>query len=176
MRPNATIIGLDAPPVATSSNTIVPSARARISVRLAPGQDPERARMLLCGWLAEQVPWGLEVTVTPGAAAGAFVCDPSVEPARSAFAAADAALAAAYGHPAVHAGVGGTIPFVEPFAEAFADADGRPAPALLLGVEDPDTRAHGIDESLHLGDWRNACLGEAYLLATLAEHLGGQGA
>ncbi len=68
----------------------------------------------------------------------------------------------------MHAGVGGTIPFVEPFAEAFADAEGRPAPALLLGVEDPDTRAHGIDESLHLGDWRNACLGEAYLLAALA--------
>jgi cysteinylglycine-S-conjugate dipeptidase len=168
MRPSLTIIGLDAAPVATSSNTIAASARARVSARLAPGQDPERARDVLCGWLAAHSPWGLHTTVTPGAAAGAFVSDPSVEPARSAFAAAGVALEAAYGSAVVHVGIGGTIPFVEPFARALADTDGNPAPALLLGVEDPDTRAHGIDESLHLGDWRNACLGEAYLFATLA--------
>jgi cysteinylglycine-S-conjugate dipeptidase len=176
MRPNATIIGLDAPAVATSSNTLVPAARARISVRLAPGQDPERARAVLVDWLRATAPWGLHVEVTPGAAAGAFVADPDVEPTRSAFSAAGAALEAAYGHPAVHMGVGGTIPFVEPFADAFARADGTPAPALLLGVEDPDTRAHGIDESLHLGDWRNACLAEAYLLAALADAAGTAGA
>jgi acetylornithine deacetylase/succinyl-diaminopimelate desuccinylase-like protein len=169
MQPNATIIGLDAPAVATSSNTLVPSARARVSVRLAPGQDPERARDILCDWLREHAPWGLRTTVTPGAAAGAFACDPTAEPARSAFEAAGRALEAAYGHPAVHVGVGGSIPFVHTFAEAFADRAGDPAPALLLGVEDPDSRAHGIDESLHLGDWRNACLGEAYLFAALAE-------
>jgi cysteinylglycine-S-conjugate dipeptidase len=169
MRPNATIIGLDAPAVATSSNTLVPAARARVSVRLAPGQDPERARDVLCAWLESAAPFGLQVTVTPGAAAGAFVCDPTVEPSRSAFAAASAALEAAYGAPVVLAGVGGTIPFVEPFAAAFAGPDGAPAPALLLGVEDPDTRAHGLDESLHLADWRNACLGEAYLFAALAD-------
>jgi cysteinylglycine-S-conjugate dipeptidase len=163
MRPNATIIGLDAPQVATSSNTLVPAARARVSVRLAPGQDPERARDLLCAWLAENVPWGLHVTVTPGAAAGAFVA----EPTGPAFDAASRALEAAYGHPVVYAGVGGTIPFVEPFARAFGGA-----PALLTGVEDPDTRAHGIDESLHLADWRNACLGHAFLLGGLAETMG----
>ena len=159
MRPNATIIGLDAPPVATSSNTLVPAAKARISVRLAPGQDPERAREVLCSWLEANVPWGLACTVTPGAAGSPFLADPS----GPAFEAASRALEAAYGNPVVYAGVGGTIPFIEPFAAAF---DG--APALLTGVEDPDTRAHGIDESLHLQDWRNACLAEAYLFAELA--------
>ena len=159
MRPNATIIGLDAPAVATSSNTLVPSATARISVRLAPGQDPVRARDVLCAWLEKSAPWGLQVTVTPGAVGSPFLADPS----GPAFEAASHALEAAYGHPVVYAGVGGTIPFIEPFAEAF---DG--AAALLTGVEDPDTRAHGIDESLHLEDWRNACLAEAYLFAELA--------
>jgi acetylornithine deacetylase/succinyl-diaminopimelate desuccinylase-like protein len=172
MRPNATIIGLDAPAVATSSNTLVPAARARVSVRLAPGQDPLRARDALCRWLGDNVPFGLEATVTPGAAAGAFVCDPFAEPTAPVFAAAAAALEAAYGNPIVYAGLGGTIPLIEPFAESFA-VDGVPAPALLTGVEDPDTRAHGIDESLHLRDWRNACLGEAYLFATLAGLAGG---
>jgi acetylornithine deacetylase/succinyl-diaminopimelate desuccinylase-like protein len=162
MRPNLTIIGFDAPPVAGSSNTITPFARARLSLRLAPGQDAERARDTLCAWLENHVPWGLQATVTPGTAASPFLADPE----GPAFRAANRALAAAYCHPVVYTGIGGTIPFVEPFATAF-----NGAPALLLGVEDPDTRAHGVDESLHLADWVNACLGEAYLFAELADAL-----
>jgi acetylornithine deacetylase/succinyl-diaminopimelate desuccinylase-like protein len=162
MRPNVTVIGLDAPSVAGSSNTLVPSARARISVRLAPGQDPLRARDVLCAWLEDNVPWGLHCTVNPGAAGSPFVA----EPTGPVFEAAARALEAAYGQPVVYTGVGGTIPFVEPFAAAFGGAT-----ALLTGVEDPDTRAHGIDESLHLGDWEHACLGEAYLFDELARAL-----
>jgi acetylornithine deacetylase/succinyl-diaminopimelate desuccinylase-like protein len=159
MRPAVTVIGLDATPVDQASNTLSPAARARVSVRLAPGQDPERARDLLRAFLEEHAPWGLHTTVTPGWSAGAW----SAEPDGPAFEACARALEAAYGHPVVFAGVGGSIPFVAPFSAAFGGV-----PALLLGVEDPDTRAHGIDESLHLADWRNACLGEAYLLAELA--------
>jgi acetylornithine deacetylase/succinyl-diaminopimelate desuccinylase-like protein len=162
MRPNATIIGLDAPSVAGSSNTLIPSARARISVRLAPGQDPVRARDILCRWLENNVPWGLHCTVNPGAVGSPFVA----EPTGPVFEAAARALEAAYGNPVVYAGVGGTIPFVEPFAAAFGGAT-----ALLTGVEDPDTRAHGIDESLHLEDWQRACLGEVYLFDELARAL-----
>ena len=162
MRPNATIIGLDAPSVAGSSNTLVPAARARISVRLAPGQDPLRARDILCRWLEDNVPWGLHCTVNPGAVGSPFVA----EPTGPVFDAASRALEAAYGHPVVYAGVGGTIPFVEPFAAAFGGAT-----ALLTGVEDPDTRAHGIDESLHLEDWQRACMGEVYLFDELARAL-----
>lgn len=162
LRPAVTVIGLDVPSVAGSSNTLTPAAGARVSVRLAPGQDPQRARDLLCRWLRDRAPWGLHVEVTPGAAAGAFEAHPHGQH-RDVFAAAERALEAAYGSPPVYAGVGGTIPFIGPFSRAFGGA-----PALLLGVEDPDTRAHGIDESLHLGDWRAACLGEAYLFAELA--------
>lgn len=161
LQPAATIIGLDAAAVDGSSNSVTPVARARVSVRLAPGQDPARARDVLCRWLEASVPWGLHAQVTPGAAAGPFVVDPDGEH-RAVFTAAERALHAAYGHPAAYVGVGGTIPFVEPFSAAFGGA-----PALLLGVEDPDTRAHGIDESLHLGDWHAACLAEAYLFAEL---------
>jgi len=159
MRPTATIIGIDAPSVAESSNTLAPSARARLSVRLAPGQDPERVLTTLSTWLQAEAPWGLQVDVTPGARAGAFV----VEPGGPAFTAAECALEAAFGTPVVYQGVGGTIPLLEPLREIL-----RGAPALLTGVEDPDTRAHGIDESLHLGDWARACLAEAYLFAELA--------
>lgn len=157
-RPSISVIGLDAPGVDGSSNTLQPSARARISARLAPGQDPERARELLVAWLRREAPWGLHVEVRPGAAAEPYAADLS-DPA---FAAAGRAFERAYGHPAVFIGIGGSIPFIAPFAEAFGGV-----PALLTGVEDPDTRAHGIDESLHLEDWERACLGEAYLFAEL---------
>jgi len=38
---------------------------------------------------------------------------------------------------------------------------------LITGAEDPDSRAHGANESVHLGDFRNAILAEALLLARL---------
>jgi acetylornithine deacetylase/succinyl-diaminopimelate desuccinylase-like protein len=84
------------------------------------------------------------------------------DPTGPAFAAADRALEAAYGHPVVYAGVGGTIPFVGPFAEAFGGV-----PALLLGPADPASRIHGEDESLHLGDWHKLTEAEARLFALL---------
>lgn len=158
LQPTATVIGIDAPSIAGSSNTLSPSASARVSLRLAPGQNPDRALRLLTDWLSTSAPWGLHTDVTPGAAASPHAGDPD----GPAFIAAGRAFAAAYGSQTRFIGVGGSIPFIQPFADAFGGA-----PALLTGVEDPDTRAHGIDESLHLEDWASACLGHAYLLAEL---------
>jgi acetylornithine deacetylase/succinyl-diaminopimelate desuccinylase-like protein len=158
MRPTAAIIGIDAPGVAGSSNTLSPQASARVSLRLAPGQDPQRALTVLADWLETAAPWGLHVAVAPGAAGAPYAADPT----GPAFQAAERAFRAAYGADVVFAGIGGSIPFIEPFARAFGGS-----PALLTGVEDPDSRAHGIDESLHLEDWTRACLGEVYLLAEL---------
>lgn len=159
-RPTITVIGLDAPPVAGASNTLAATARAKVSARLAPGQDPHRALQLLVEWLEANAPWGLKVAVTPGAVGAGYLGDPD-QPAMKA---ARRALAAAYGHEAALIGLGGSIPLIEPLTRSFGDI-----PALLTGVEDPDTRAHGIDESLHLDDWGRACLAQAYLLAELAE-------
>jgi acetylornithine deacetylase/succinyl-diaminopimelate desuccinylase-like protein len=78
--------------------------------------------------------------------------------------AARAAFTAAWGTAPVHMGIGGSIPFVAEFADAFPDAA-----ILVTGVEDPDSRAHGANESLHLGEFAKVCLAEALLLARLAE-------
>lgn len=161
-RPTATVIGIDAPSVSASSNTLLPRARARLSLRLAPGQDPQRALDAVEAWAAASTPWGLEVRVERGAVAQPYVVDPEDPRHRPVFAAAESALGEAYGSPVVYQGVGGTIPILEPFSAAF---DG--APALLVGVEDPDTRAHGINESLHLADWSSACHALALLLGRL---------
>ena len=73
---------------------------------------------------------------------------------------ARAAFADAWGVEPVDIGVGGSIPFIADFAEQFPDAA-----ILVTGVEDPDTRAHGANESLHLGEFEKVCVAEAVFLA-----------
>ncbi len=68
----------------------------------------------------------------------------------------------AWGRPVVQIGTGGTIPFIAAFAEQLPDAE-----ILITGVEDPDTRAHGPNESLHLAMFDRCCLAETVLLARL---------
>ena len=66
-----------------------------------------------------------------------------------AYDAARAAFAEAWdGTAPVDMGVGGSIPFIAEFLEAFPQAS-----VLVTGVEDPDTRAHGANEGLHLAEF-----------------------
>jgi len=80
-----------------------------------------------------------------------------------AYQAAHEALAQAWGVPAVDMGAGGSIPFVTAYAERFPAAE-----ILVTGVEDPETHAHGPDESLHLAVLERATLAEAFLLGGLS--------
>jgi acetylornithine deacetylase/succinyl-diaminopimelate desuccinylase-like protein len=159
-KPTATVLAIDTTRIADASNTLIPSARAKVSVRLAPGEDPERALAALGRHLREHAPWGVHVDVLDGATGAPFAMDGQ----GPAFDAARAAFADAYGKEVVDIGVGGTIPFIAAFAEAF------PKAAILVtsAGADPDCRAHGPDESLHLEDFEHACLAETLLLAKLS--------
>jgi acetylornithine deacetylase/succinyl-diaminopimelate desuccinylase-like protein len=156
--PAIAVIGIDAPPVAQASNTLIPVARARVSMRVGPGDDAVRAREALAAHLRAHAPWGVHVTVQPGAAAAPYAAPTGGPGYRS----AHAALAEAWGRPAVDIGAGGSIPFVTGYAAIVPDAE-----ILVTGVEDPDTRAHGANESLHLVTFERACLAEALLLRNL---------
>jgi cysteinylglycine-S-conjugate dipeptidase len=158
--PAIAVTGIDAPSVPEASNTLIPVARAKVSLRIAPGDDAERARDALAAHLRAHAPWGAQVSIEPGATAAPYA-------ARSggrAYAAAHAVLAQAWGTPAVDMGAGGSIPFVTAYAALFPAAE-----ILVTGVEDPDTRAHSANESLHLATFERACLAEALLLANLAD-------
>jgi acetylornithine deacetylase/succinyl-diaminopimelate desuccinylase-like protein len=159
-RPSIAVIGWDSHPIAGSSPQIVARAAARLNVRLAPGQNPERAHRLLHEHIAARVPWGLELEMTPRWSAPGWLS----EPTGWAFEAGERALRAGFGTDPVFMGVGGSIPFTEPFAAAFGGI-----PALLLGPSDPSSRIHGEDESLHLDDWRKLMVSQVHLLAELAE-------
>jgi acetylornithine deacetylase/succinyl-diaminopimelate desuccinylase-like protein len=82
---------------------------------------------------------------------------PAYEAARVAFAAAWDGVAP------VEIGIGGSIPFIDTFRELFPQAE-----VLVTGVEDPDSRAHGPNESLHLAEFQRVCLAEALLLLNVA--------
>ncbi len=161
-RPAIATIGLDTTAIAEASNTLIPSARAQVSLRLAPGDDTESARRRLTEHLVANAPWGARVEVTSGGS----VAEPSVIAAEGpVHDAARAAFREAWdGTDPVDVGIGGSIPFIAAFQEAFPEAA-----VLVTGVEDPDTRAHGVNEGLHLAEFERVCLAEALLLASLAE-------
>jgi cysteinylglycine-S-conjugate dipeptidase len=159
-RPAVTVIGIDAPSVAAASNTLVPAARAKVSLRVAPGDDVTRASAALAAHLEAHAPWGMHVTVHQAATAAPY----SAPTGGPAYQAARWALEEAWGSPAVDVGGGGSIPFVTGYAEVFPEAE-----ILISGVEDPDTRAHGANESLHLAMFERACLAETLLLHRLGE-------
>ncbi|HET8959225.1 M20/M25/M40 family metallo-hydrolase [Nocardioides sp.] len=157
--PALSVIGIDAPSVDEAGMVLVPWARARIALRIGPGDDAAAARDAVVAHLRDHAPWGAAVSVS----AGEPVAPYSAETSGPAYAAARAAFADAWGTPPVEIGVGGSIGFLAPFAAAFPDAE-----ILVTGIEDPDTRAHAPNESLHLADFERACLAEALLLERLA--------
>jgi acetylornithine deacetylase/succinyl-diaminopimelate desuccinylase-like protein len=159
LRPALAVTALEAMPLAQAGNQLIAEARARVGLRLAPGQDPARAAARLEAFLRADPPRGVLVETRLETAAGGW----RTEPVGPAFDAVRRALRAGYGRDAVAIGCGGTIPFVAPF---LAELGG--APALLLGLEDPPCNAHGENESLHLGDFRKAALAAVHLLAELA--------
>src|SRR4051812_7693594 len=160
-KPALSIIGLDAPKSAGSSNTLVPAAKARLSLRIAPGDTVASARDALTRHLEQHVPWGAELTVTQvdvGEATQIDATGPAYDAARAAFA------EAWDGTEPIDMGVGGSIPFIAEFLDAFPEAS-----VLVTGVEDPDTRAHGANEGLHLAEFERVVLAEALLLRALGE-------
>ncbi len=157
-QPAITITGIDAPSVVNASNTLTPSVTVKLSARLAPGQDPTAALEALVAHLEENAPFGANLVIDDVDKGSPFLVDVSGWAAT----AAKEAMHEAWGKPAVEVGVGGSIPFIADLIAQFPAAQ-----VLVTGVEDPDTRAHSPNESLHLGVFHRAILTEAVLLAKL---------
>ncbi|MBZ4486625.1 dipeptidase [Microbacterium sp. cx-55] len=157
-KPSITITGIDATSVEAASNTLAPEISVVISARVAPGQRAEQAYAAIETHLRAHAPFGAQLTFTDVDCGDPFLVDTSgwaVEAAR-------AALSVGYGVDAVDVGIGGSIPFIADLIEQFPGAQ-----ILVTGIEDPHTRAHSPNESLHLATFRRAVLSEALLLENL---------
>jgi acetylornithine deacetylase/succinyl-diaminopimelate desuccinylase-like protein len=160
-KPAVTVVGIDTTSIDKASNTLIPRARAKVSMRVAPGGDAHQHLAALTRHLEQHTPWGAQVTVTPGDVGQPYAIDasgPVYDAARDAF-------RQAWSSEPVHTGVGGSIPFIAEFAASFPSAT-----ILVTGVEDPATQAHSVNESLHLGVLERAAVAEALLLANLGSN------
>ena len=154
-KPALTIIGIDVPSVAMSSNTLLPTSSAKLSLRIAPGQDPDEALALLRAHIEKNVPFGAVLEFGLIETGKPFMADTSgwaQEMAKN-------SLEAAFGNPMLEIGIGGSIPFIADLTEVFPDAQ-----ILVTGVEDADSRAHSPNESVHLEGLKNAMVAEALFL------------
>ncbi|AFC48082.1 MULTISPECIES: dipeptidase [Mycobacterium] len=158
-KPAIMVIGIDTTPIEKASNTLIPRARAKISMRVAPGGDAAAHLDALTAHLQSHAPWGAHVSVTRGDLGEPY----AIEASGDVYDAARAAFRRAWGAEPIDMGMGGSIPFIAEFAAAFPQAK-----ILVTGVEDPGTQAHSINESLHLGVLERAAISEALLLANLA--------
>jgi acetylornithine deacetylase/succinyl-diaminopimelate desuccinylase-like protein len=158
-RPSLTVIAFESHPLLGSSNQIVDTARARISMRTVPDMDSREAGELLVRKLTREPPHGARIHARVVRSSPWW----ETQPEGPAFEAARRALRAGFGKEAVLMGAGGSIGFVQPFSD-FLDG----APCLLTGVEDPECGAHSENESLHLGDWRKCMRAAVHLYDELS--------
>ncbi|SJN19260.1 Catalyzes the cleavage of p-aminobenzoyl-glutamate to p-aminobenzoate and glutamate, subunit A [Microbacterium esteraromaticum] len=157
-KPSITITGIDATSVAEASNTLLPEVSVVISARVAPGQDAREAYEAIESHLRAHAPFGAELTFSDVDLGNGFLVDTAgwaVQLTRN-------AMADGYGVPSVDLGVGGSIPFIADLVREFPAAE-----ILVTGVEDPHSRAHSPNESLHLETFRNAVRTEALMLVRM---------
>jgi acetylornithine deacetylase/succinyl-diaminopimelate desuccinylase-like protein len=162
-KPAITVLGIDAPPTNEAPNALTPSAKAKVSVRIAPGDDPKKAFLALQAHLERNTTWGAKVSLVLEHDGAPCVMDlhwtgvrrrPGLPSLRRG------------GVAPVDVGMGGSIPFIATFQDMFPGAS-----ILVTGVEDPDARAHGPNESLHLVEFERVCVAETLFLAEVARRL-----
>lgn len=161
-QPSITVIGIDAQTVAMSSNTMLPTVRAKISMRIAPGQNPEDGLGLLKAHLEANLPFGSSITFGETELGKPFEADSTGWAKKL----AETALSAAWKADSVDIGIGGSIPFIADLTEVFPAAQ-----ILVTGVEDPDSRAHSPNESVHLESLKNAMIAESLFLLAGNDHI-----
>jgi acetylornithine deacetylase/succinyl-diaminopimelate desuccinylase-like protein len=150
--PALTVTGLDVLPVDEAVNAVVPYARAKLSLRVHPEQDPGEAQAVLAERLEALRPFGAELVVHLGETGKGF----AAATAGPAYDAARAALASAWGAETVTFASGGSIPLVSALQEAAPSAE-----MLLLGTTDGFANIHAPNERVLLDEFERAVLAEA---------------
>jgi len=165
-QPNATVIGIDGVPcIADAGNVLLPVARAKVALRIAPGADPNVELATLMDYLRENAPWGVQVEVEKVKASDAFMA-PKGGPAMTA--AMDALRVAYDGVEPSEVGSGGSIPLLETLMKASPGAE-----FILLGAEDAKANIHGANESVHPDEIERMIVAQALLIQELADQAKG---
>jgi len=140
-RPTFEINGLTSGYQGEGGKTIVPAwARAKITMRLVPDQNPDAILKSTTVWLKRHCPPTVRIEIARGHGAMPYLVDPTSAHAQAAV----RALHEAFGCEPVLMREGGSIPIVTDFKRILG------ADTLLLGLALPDANAHSPNESLDL--------------------------
>ncbi len=159
-KPAINVLAFEAPRVADAANQIVPTATAVIGLRLAPGDDGDRATRILADHLTGAAPWGVRVSVRLGSPGAGYLVDPRAPASRV----AKRALGEAFGTEVLEVGSGGSIPLVPMLVDTFPGLQ-----VLIWGQGDHLSNSHSVDESVDLLDLERMALSEALFLRDVAD-------
>jgi succinyl-diaminopimelate desuccinylase len=159
-RPTFEINGLTSGYQGEGSKTIVPSwARAKITVRLVPNQDPDRVMGRIRQHLEKLCPPTVRLEINSSHGAEPYLVSPTGPQAQAAL----RALKLAFGCEPVLVREGGSIPIVNEFKKILH------ADALMVGLGLPDDNAHSPNEKFDLTCFAKGQLTSAYLWQELSK-------
>ena len=147
LEPALSILAIDAPSTDEAVNLLIPNAKAKVSLRLPPTEDPEHAMKMLEEHIMKNIPWGAKVSFEPEAMGSGIVADPNKEFTKILV----KNFEEVWENNAAYMGVGGSIPFANDFVEKFPNAE-----LVLVGAADEEMgNAHAPNESVQIEDIEN---------------------
>lgn len=143
-KPTLTVTGIDGlPNVANAGNVLGPRLSVKLSFRLPPTADADKAAVAVRRTLEAEPPYGARVRFTSAGDSAGWNAPP-LEPWLER--ATQEASQRFFGREGMSMGVGGTIPFMAMLGERFPRTQ-----FLVTGVLGPHSNAHGPNEFLHIG-------------------------
>jgi acetylornithine deacetylase/succinyl-diaminopimelate desuccinylase-like protein len=159
-RPTLEINGLTSGYQGEGSKTIVPAwARAKLTVRLVPNQEPAQVMKRIGRHLEKLSPPTVRLETEWGHSAEPYLVSPTGPQTQAAL----RALKSAFGYEPVLVREGGSIPIVNDFKKILR------ADSLLLGLALPDCNAHSPNETFHLSCFAKGQLMAAHLWQELSK-------
>ena len=147
LEPALSILAIDAPSTDEAVNLLIPNAKAKVSLRLPPTENPEHAMKMLEEHIMKNIPWGAKVSFEPEAMGSGIVADPNKEFTKILV----KNFEQVWENNAAYMGVGGSIPFANDFVEKFPNAE-----LVLVGAGDEEMgNAHAPNESVQIEDIEN---------------------
>ncbi len=143
LEPALSVLAIDAPGVDESINLLIPSTKAKVSLRLPPTENPEHAMKMLEEHIKKNTPWGANVKFIPESKGSGVVADPNKEFTKKLI----TEFKEVWKTEPAYMGVGGSIPFANVFTEQFPEAE-----LVLIGPGDDEGNAHAPNESVCIED------------------------
>jgi acetylornithine deacetylase/succinyl-diaminopimelate desuccinylase-like protein len=160
-RPQLAVTGMDGYPLpANGGNVLLPYSTAKLSLRLPPTLEAEKARAALKMALEKDPPYDAEVEFDVPRGDDGWNA-PTLAPWLEA--SLNKASLAAFGKLVAFQGEGGSIPFMAMLGRSFPKTQ-----FVVTGVLGPHSNAHGPNEFLHIAFARKLSAAIALLLADYA--------